>query len=202
MFSIARPSWDVRRPAPRSTVSPTSALPGESRAQVLAPRLGIAFVLLGALIFALETANDIPKGEISWDWKRFAVFPVGGAIGAIVTFVLSVGVSALKRSLGKFPTTAEWAARFLGYAPDVPPGPVTVSTAGARAVFFLTVAAVVAGGAGGLVLGAGEELAVYLPNGQCKEHSSPSVDWASVVCDQLQRRRCCLSRPDRAQAKS
>jgi Patatin-like phospholipase len=165
VLSIARPSWDVRRPSPRiSTVSPASTLQGESRAQILAPRWGIGLVLFAAFIFAFETANDFPKeGPISWDWMRFAVFPVGGAAGSIVAFVLAVGVAAVKRALGKSPKTAEWAARFLGHVPEVPPGPVTVSTAGARAVFLLTVAAALAGGAGGVVLGAGEELAVYLP---------------------------------------
>ena len=165
-FSIARPSWDVRRPPPPSNaIPPTTALFHDSLAQTWAPRLGILLVLIGALIFASEAANDIPKGQtpISWDWKHFSIFPIGGAVGAIVSFVLALAVATVKRALGKSPKSAEWTARFLGYVPDVPPGPVTVSTAGAGAVSLLIFAIVVAGAAGGLVFGAGEELAVLLP---------------------------------------
>jgi hypothetical protein len=168
MFSIARPSWDVRRPAPPiSTVPSTTTLHRESldreNLQIWAPRLGIAFVLSGAFMFALETANDIPKGS-SWDWKHLAAFPIAGAVGAILAFVLALAVAAVKRALGKSPKTARWAARFLGYVPDVPPGPVTVLTAGAPAVLLLALAAVAGGAAGGLVLGGGEQLATHLRN--------------------------------------
>ena len=162
IFSIARPSWDVRRPSP----PPTTTAYRESLAQIWVPRLGIAFVLVGALMFALEAANDIPQKEgspSSWNWWRFAAFPFGGAVGAFVSFGLALGVATVKRALCKFPKTADWAARFLGHVPEVPPGPVTVPTAGARAVLFLAFAAFFAGAAGGVVLGAGEELAVYLP---------------------------------------
>jgi hypothetical protein len=126
--------------------------------------LGIAFVLLGALIFAFVAAKDIPQGASSWNWGRLAVFPLVGAVGALVAFVIALGVGAAKRVLCKSPKTARWAVRCLGHVPEVPPGPVTVPTAGVRAVFLLAVAAVVAGGGGGLVLGLGEELAAYLPS--------------------------------------
>ena len=54
IFSIARPSWDVRRPSPLiNTIPPSSTPYCESLAQIWAPRLGIAFVLFGAFIFAL-----------------------------------------------------------------------------------------------------------------------------------------------------
>jgi Patatin-like phospholipase len=154
MFSIARPSWDVRRPANRENL------------QIWAPRLGIACVLSGAFMFALEAANDIPKGPApsSWGWEHLAAFPIAGAVGAILAFVLALAVAAVKRALGKSPKTAKWTARFLGYVPEVPPGPVTVPTAGARAIFLLALAAVVGGAAAGLVFGAGEQLAVHLPN--------------------------------------
>jgi hypothetical protein len=166
-FSIARPSWDVRRPPPQiNAPSPTTPLLHDSHAQTWAPRFGILFVLMGVLIFALEAANDIAQGPapISWDWKRFSIFPIGGALGSVVTFVLALGVATAKRALGKSPKTAEWTARLLGYVPDVPPGPVTVSTAGARAAFLLILAVAASGFAGGVVLGVGEELAVSLPN--------------------------------------
>jgi hypothetical protein len=157
IFSTARPSWDVRRPL-RLTMPYR-----ESLAQKWAPRLGIGFVLLGAVIFALEAANDLPQGPASssfWDWGRFATFPIIGAVGALVSFVVALSVAILKRAL---PQTAKWPVHFLGYAPEVPPGPVTVPTAGARAVLLLAVAAFIAGGAGGCALGLGEEIAVYLP---------------------------------------
>jgi Patatin-like phospholipase len=168
-FSIARPSWDVRRPPPPINANPpTTALIHGSLAQTWAPRLGILFVLMGVLIFALEAANDIPQGSplISWNWKRFSIFPIGGALGSIVTFVLALGVATVKRALGRSSKTAEWTKRVLGYVPEAPPGPVTVSTAGARAVFLLILAVVAAGFAGGVVLGAGEELAVSLPKNE------------------------------------
>jgi hypothetical protein len=65
-------------------------------------------------------------------------------------------VATVKRRLDRSPKTAEWTARYLGYVPEVPPG--------ARAVFLLILATVASGFAGGVVLGAGEELAVSLPN--------------------------------------
>jgi hypothetical protein len=164
-FSIARPSWDVRRPPPQLNALPTTTtLLQESRAQTWAPRFGILFVLMGVLIFALESANNIAQGPapISWDWKRVSIFPIGGALGSIVTFLLALGVATVKRALARSPKTAEWTARHLGYVPEVPPGPVTVSTAGAWAVFLLILAVIASGFAGGVVLGAGEELAVSL----------------------------------------
>jgi hypothetical protein len=161
-FSIARPSWDVRRTAPRTSLATT--LDRESLAQKWAPRLGIGFVLLGAFIFGLMTANDIPRGpNPSWNWQRFAGFSIIGALGALAAFVLAFVVAILKRQLCKLPKTAARAVRLLGHVPEVPPGPVTVPTAGVRAVFLLAFAALAAGGAGGLVLGIGEELAAYLP---------------------------------------
>ena len=177
-FSIARPSWDVRRPSPAIN---TVSLPRyhESFAQVWAPRLGILLVLTGALTFALMAANDIPRGQSSWTWEQFAAFPIAGAGGALLAFVVALGVASLKRALCKSPRSGdphrmalglrlrgayEWGVRVLGVVPEVPPGPVTVPTAGARAVILLALAALVAGGAGGLVLGAGEEAAAYLPN--------------------------------------
>jgi Patatin-like phospholipase len=166
IFSIARPSWDVRRPSPLiNTIPPATTPSRESLAQIWAPRLGIVSVLFGAFIFALMAAKDIPQGQTNsfWNWWRFAAFPIGGAIGALVAFVLALAVATVKRALCKFPKTADWAVRFLGYVPALPPGPVTVPTAGAHAVFLLALAAIAAGVAGGLVLGAGEELAVYLP---------------------------------------
>lgn len=166
IFSTARPSWDVRRHAPLiNTIPPTAAPHHESLAQIWAPRFGIVFVLLGALILALLAANDIPQGPIpsSWNWWRLAAFPIGGAVGTLVAFVLAIGVATVKRALCKFPRIAKAAVRFLGYVPELPPGPVTVATAGARAFVLLALAAFAAGAAGGLVLGVGEELAVYLP---------------------------------------
>jgi hypothetical protein len=164
IFSIARPSWDVRRPLPLiNKISPATTPPRESLAQTWAPRLGIVFVLLGAVILALLAANDIPQGPSSWNWRRLAVFPIGGAAGAFAAFALALGVAAVKRALCKYPKIAEGAMRFLGYVPELPRGPVTVPTAGAHAVFLLSLAAFAAGGAGGLVLGIGEELAAYLP---------------------------------------
>jgi hypothetical protein len=152
MLSIARPSWDWR-PANRENL------------QIWAPRLGIACVLSGAFMFALEAAHYIPKGPApSWDWGPLAAFPIAGAVGAILAFVLALAVAAVKRALGKSPKTAKWTARFLGCVPDVPPGPVTVPTAGARAILLLALAAVAGGAAGGLVLGAGEQLAAHLTN--------------------------------------
>jgi hypothetical protein len=154
IFSVARPSWDVRR-AP------------ESLAQSWAPRLGIALVLLGAILFGWIAAKDIPQWAASvpssWSLKRFAAFPIGGAVGALFAFLLAVGVATIKRALCKIPKVAKGAVRFLGYVPEVPPGPVTVPTAGAFAVSRLALAAFAAGLGGGLVLGAGEELAAYLP---------------------------------------
>ena len=166
VFSTARPSWDVRRtPSPIDVNPPTTTPHRENFAQIWAPRLGIGSVLLGALIFALMAAKNLPQqpDASSWNWWRFAAFPIGGALGALVTFLLALGVAAIKRALGKFPETAHWTLRVLGYVPEVPPGPVTVPTAGAYAVMLLALAAFLAGGAGGLVLGAGEELAAYLP---------------------------------------
>ena len=154
VFSIARPSWDVRR---RTTSD------RESLAQTWPPRWGIGFVLFGALVFAVVAAKDVPQASFSWNWWRLAAFPFGGAVGAFVVFVLALGVAAVKRVLCNSPKTAAWATCFLGHVPELPPGPVTVPTAGARAVFLLALAALAAGGAGGLVLGGGEELAAYLP---------------------------------------
>jgi hypothetical protein len=166
IFSIARPSWDVRRGPSLINTIPSATMPyRESRAQIWAPRLGIVFALLGALVFALMAAKDIPQGPAPsfWNWWRFAAFPIGGAVGALITFLLALGVATVKRALCRFPKTADWAVRFLGHVPEVPPGPVTVPTAGTRAVSLLALAAVAAGVAGGFVLGAGEEFAVYLP---------------------------------------
>jgi hypothetical protein len=205
MLSIARPSWDVRRPAPPiSTVPSTTTLHRESldheNLQIWAPRLGIAFVLSGAFMFALEAANDIPKGS-SWDWEHLAAFPIAGAVGAILAFVLALAVAAVKRALGKSPKTAKWAARFLGSVPDVPAGPVTVLTAGAPGILLLALAAV-AGGAAGGTRPRRRRTACCAPEKRPNEHCSRPVDYASLVCNQLQHRRCCLSRIDRAQAKS
>lgn len=165
VLSIARPSWDVRRPPPAIDALPPATTPhGESLAQIWAPRFGIGLVLCGALLFALIAAKSIPQrpeAPSSWNWWRFAAFPIGGALGALVTFWLAVGLAAIKRALCKKPATAAWASRFLGHVPEPPP--VTVPTAGAYALLLLGLAAFAAGIAGGLVLGAGEELAAYLP---------------------------------------
>jgi hypothetical protein len=158
IFSIARPSWDVRRVS-------TPINKRESKAQTWPPRLGIALVLFGATVFGLIVANGITKGgqvPSSWTWERFWVFPTGGAVGSLVAFVLAVGVATVKRALCQLPRVAQRTERFIGFIPEVPPGPVTVATAGFSAVFRLALAAGVAGGAGGLILGAGEELAAYL----------------------------------------
>ena len=166
IFSIARPSWDVRRASALvKTVRPATMPPDESLAQKWAPRLGIALVLLGAGIFGLIAAKGIPQGRAlsSWSLEHFVAFMIGGAVGALVAFVLAVGVATIKRSLCKIPKVAEGVVRILGYVPEVPPGPVTVPTAGIRAVFLLAVAACLAGAAGGFVLGVGEELAAHLP---------------------------------------
>src|SRR6185295_3115845 len=96
VFSIARPSWDVRQPPGpiNSTASPTP----ESLAQIWAPPVGIGLVLLGALLCAWMAAHDIPGGD-SWNWWRFAAYPVGGAAGALIVFVLAIGVAHSKRAL-------------------------------------------------------------------------------------------------------
>jgi Patatin-like phospholipase len=164
VFSIARPSWDVRRPSlPTNTIAAATTSDRESLAQTWAPRSGIAFVLLGAVIFAFLAAKSIPQAASSWSWERLAVFPLIGAVGALVAFVLALCVAATKRVLCKSPKTVRWAVRYLGHVPEVPPGPVTVPTAGVHAVLLLALGVVAAGGAGGLVLGVGEELAAYLP---------------------------------------
>ena len=129
IFSIARPSWDVRRPSPLiNTIPPSSTPYCESLAQIWAPRLGILFVLFGALIFGLAAANDLPQGAapLSWNWRRFMIFPTVGAVGTFVAFVLAFGVANVKRQLCRSPNTTKWAAKFLGHVPELPPGPVTV----------------------------------------------------------------------------
>jgi Patatin-like phospholipase len=148
ILSIARPSWDVRRPSPLiNTIPPTATPYRESLAQIWAPRLGILSVLFGALIFALEAANDIPGPTVSsWNGSRFATFPIVGAVGALVAFVLALGVATVKGALCNFPKTAKWAVRYLGHVPELPAGPATVPTAGARAVFLLALSAFAAGG--------------------------------------------------------
>jgi hypothetical protein len=156
-LSIARPSWDGRR----------CSAPERSRkrsAEIWFPRLGIALVLIGAILFGLIVAKGIPQGPArsSWNWDRFAAFPVGGSVGSLVAFTLAVGVAVFKRALCRMPKVAKGVVRFLGYVPKVPPGKVTVPTASFSAIALLAAAAGVAGAAGGLALGAGEELAAHL----------------------------------------
>jgi hypothetical protein len=149
VLSITRPSWDVR---------------SDSAPIKWAPRLGMGLVLLGAGIFALITAKAFSQGATPpfSSWERFAIFSIGGAVAALVAFVLAVGLAIVKRALCKIPK-AKGAVCFLGYVPDAPPGLVTIATAGIWAVLWLALAATVAGFAGGGILGAGEELAAYLP---------------------------------------
>jgi Patatin-like phospholipase len=149
IFSIARPSWDVRW-------VPKTMVEHESSAQSLAPKWGIALVLLGAFSFAFLVGKGIPQGEahFSWSFERFVAFPIGGSVGALVAFVLAVVLATVNRARCKMPEGAEQTVRV-----------VTVPTAGVYAVSFLAVAAFVAGAAGGVVLGVGEELAAHLPTG-------------------------------------
>jgi Patatin-like phospholipase len=152
-LSIARPSWDGRRWS-RSRQSPRRS------AELWPPRLGIFFVLIGAVLFGLIASESIPKGpDYSWDRGRFWAFPIGGLVGSFVGFLFAVGIAMLKRALCSMPRIAKRVAGILGY---VPRNRVTVPTAGFCAIAALAVAAAVAGFAGGLVLGAGEELAAHL----------------------------------------
>jgi hypothetical protein len=163
-LSIARPSWDGRRCS-----APTPSR--ERFAEIWPPRLGILLVLVGAILFGLIASKSIPQGQVDvtpaadqayWSRDRFLAFPLGGSVGAFVAFLLAVGVAVFKRTLCRTPRVAKGVIRFLGYVPEVPPGPVTVPTAGFSAIGLLAVAAAVAGGAGGIVLGIGEEFAAHL----------------------------------------
>jgi hypothetical protein len=112
------------------------------------------------MMFGLIASKKIPLGpEYFWERSRFWAFPIGGLLGSFVGFLLAVGVAMLKRALCRMPKVTQGVVRFFGY---VPKDRVTVPTAGFWAITLLAGAAAVAGFAGGLVLGAGEEIAAHL----------------------------------------
>jgi hypothetical protein len=125
--------------------------------EIQAPRLGMVFVLAGALLFGFIVAKSFPESS-SWSWERISVFPIGGAVGSLFGFVLAFLVARIRRKLSK-----KVAEKQDEKQQDKKQDKVTVPTAGVPAVFFLALAAFAAGGAGGFVLGIGEELAAYLP---------------------------------------
>jgi hypothetical protein len=188
VFSIARPSWDSRRAAPPiGHLSRSNAPQDKHPGQDWAPLLGISLVLAGGLFFALISADEFAQmpGTTSdaarycsktffdskpfWNWPCFSAFPLAGLVGALLAFALAVSVALIRRGRCKYQTgdaKKSWALRFLGNVLEKPSSPVTVPTAGCRAVVFLALAACFAGVAGGMVLGLGLEAAAQLPRSE------------------------------------
>jgi hypothetical protein len=157
-LSISRPSWEDA-----STTSEAIPPSDDRGIQFWLPWVGIALVVLGAILFGLIVPKGFPKPDahpLSWNWHRFMAFPLGGGVGSLFGFLLAIAVAIARnnrRVLQKDATGSGGCFRCMRES-----GGITVPTSGFGAISLFAAAAFVAGSAGGWVLGVGEELAAIL----------------------------------------